>query len=72
MRGLFALSATENAISTAEEGEIRRIAKELRIDHPDLSHCASRTSGSFRVCRASNERISQDPAHRWSGRSGIV
>src|SRR5687768_14138901 len=36
MRCLFALSATDEAISTAEEGEIHRIAKELRIDHPDL------------------------------------
>jgi len=36
MRCLFAVSATDDAISTAEEGEIHRIANELRIDHPDL------------------------------------
>ena len=36
MRCLFALSATDDAISTAEEGEIHRIANELRIDRPDL------------------------------------
>jgi uncharacterized tellurite resistance protein B-like protein len=36
MRCLFAVSATDAAISTAEEGEIHRIANELRIDHPDL------------------------------------
>ena len=36
MRCLFALSAADAAISTAEEGEIHRIANELRIDHPDL------------------------------------
>jgi uncharacterized tellurite resistance protein B-like protein len=36
MRCLFALSATDETISTAEEGEIHRVAKELRIDHPDL------------------------------------
>jgi uncharacterized tellurite resistance protein B-like protein len=36
MRCLFAVSATDEAISTAEEGEIHRIAKELRIDPPDL------------------------------------
>jgi len=36
MRCLFAVSAVDEAISTAEEGEIHRIAKELRIDHPDL------------------------------------
>ena len=36
MRCLFALSAADEAISTAEEGEIHRIANELRIDHPDL------------------------------------
>jgi uncharacterized tellurite resistance protein B-like protein len=36
MRCLFAVSAVDQAISTAEEGEIHKIAKELRIDHPDL------------------------------------
>jgi uncharacterized tellurite resistance protein B-like protein len=36
MRCLFAVSATDDSISTAEEGEIHKIAKELRIDHPDL------------------------------------
>lgn len=36
MRCLFALSVTDDAISTAEEGEIHRIAKELRVDHRDL------------------------------------
>lgn len=36
MRCLFALSAADAAISTAEESEIHRIANELRIDHPDL------------------------------------
>lgn len=36
MRCLFAVAATDDAISTAEEGEIHRIARELRIDQPDL------------------------------------
>jgi uncharacterized tellurite resistance protein B-like protein len=36
MRCLFPLSAKDDGISLAEEGEIHRIAKELRIDHPDL------------------------------------
>jgi uncharacterized tellurite resistance protein B-like protein len=36
MECLFAVSSTDEAISTAEEGELHRIAKELRIDHPDL------------------------------------
>ena len=36
MRCLLALSATDEAISTAEEGGIHRIAKELRVDHQDL------------------------------------
>jgi uncharacterized tellurite resistance protein B-like protein len=36
LRCLFAVSTTDAAISTAEEGEIHRIATELRIDHPDL------------------------------------
>ena len=36
MRCLFAVSATDETISMAEESEIHRIAKELSIDHPDL------------------------------------
>jgi uncharacterized tellurite resistance protein B-like protein len=36
MRCLFTLSATDATISLAEEGEIHRIANELRIDHSDL------------------------------------
>ena len=36
MRCLFAVSVSDAAISTSEEGEIHRIAKELRIDHADL------------------------------------
>ena len=36
MRCLFVISGTHDAISTAEESEIHRIANELRIDHPDL------------------------------------
>lgn len=36
MRCLFAVAATDDAISTTEEGEIHRIARELRIDQPDL------------------------------------
>jgi uncharacterized tellurite resistance protein B-like protein len=36
MRCLFSVSATDQSISTAEEGEIHKIANELRIDHPDL------------------------------------
>ena len=36
MRCLFTLSATDEAISTSEEGEIHRIANELRIEHSEL------------------------------------
>jgi uncharacterized tellurite resistance protein B-like protein len=36
MRCLFAVSASDDSISVAEEGEIHRIANELRIDQPDL------------------------------------
>jgi uncharacterized tellurite resistance protein B-like protein len=36
MRCLFALSVADEAISTAEESEIHRIANELRIDRADL------------------------------------
>lgn len=36
MRCLFAVAATDDAISLTEEGEIHRIAKELRIEHKDL------------------------------------
>ena len=37
LRCLFALAATDQSISTAEESEIHRIANELRIDHTDLT-----------------------------------
>ena len=33
---LFAVAAADASISTAEEGEIHRMANELRIDHADL------------------------------------
>jgi uncharacterized tellurite resistance protein B-like protein len=36
MRCLFAVSATDDAISMPEEGEIHRIANELRIEQQDL------------------------------------
>lgn len=36
VRCLFAVSATDAAISMAEEAEIHRIANQLRIDPPDL------------------------------------
>lgn len=36
MRCLFAVSATDDRISTAEEGEIHRIANELRVQRDDL------------------------------------
>lgn len=36
MRCLFAVSVTDATISMAEEGEIHRIARELRIEHADL------------------------------------
>ena len=36
MRCLFALSSIDSAISMAEEGELHRVANELRIDRGDL------------------------------------
>lgn len=36
MRCLFAVAATDETISTAEEGEIHRVASELRIERQDL------------------------------------
>lgn len=36
LRCLFALSAIDASISTSEESELHRIARELRIDQPDL------------------------------------
>lgn len=36
MRCLFAVAATDETISTAEEGEIHRIARELRVEHADV------------------------------------
>ena len=37
VRCLFVISAADERISTAEEGEIHRVANELRIDPPDLT-----------------------------------
>ena len=36
MRCLFALAAVDARISTSEEGELHRIANELRVDRADL------------------------------------
>jgi uncharacterized tellurite resistance protein B-like protein len=36
LRCLFAVSAVEGNISIAEEREIQRIARELRLEHADL------------------------------------
>ena len=36
LRCVFAVSSTDDAISLSEESEIHRLARELRIDHPDL------------------------------------
>jgi hypothetical protein len=36
LRCVFAVSAADDAISLSEESEIHRLARELRIDHPDL------------------------------------
>lgn len=36
MQCLFAVAATDETISTAEEGEIHKIANELRVEHADL------------------------------------
>jgi uncharacterized tellurite resistance protein B-like protein len=36
MRCLFAVAATDDAISMTEEGEIHRIANELRVEQKDL------------------------------------
>jgi uncharacterized tellurite resistance protein B-like protein len=37
IRCVFAVCATDEAISMSEEGEIHRLAKELRIQHEDLT-----------------------------------
>lgn len=36
MRCVFAVSSTDNAISMVEEGEIHKLARELRVEHADL------------------------------------
>ena len=36
MRCLFALAATDESISTTEEGELHKVANELKIDRQDL------------------------------------
>ena len=56
LRCLFEVSATDEAISTAEEGEIHRIANELRIDPPDL--VALRVAHRRHLPGVSNEKRS--------------
>jgi uncharacterized tellurite resistance protein B-like protein len=36
MRCVFAVSSSDTAISTIEEGEIHKLARELRVEHADL------------------------------------
>jgi uncharacterized tellurite resistance protein B-like protein len=36
LRCLFAVSAVDQSISVSEEGEIHKLARELRVDHADL------------------------------------
>jgi hypothetical protein len=36
MRCLFAVSATDETISTSEESEIHRLAREMKVRHEDL------------------------------------
>ena len=49
MRCLFAVSATDASISTAKKSEIHRIARELRIEQPDL--IALRVAHQRHICR---------------------
>lgn len=58
MRCLFEVSATDQTISTAEEGEIHRIANELRLDPPDLVKL--RVAHSRHLPGVSSQKPNQD------------
>jgi uncharacterized tellurite resistance protein B-like protein len=49
---LFAVSAADNSISTVEDNEIRRVAVELRIDHPDFIEARSRYRDQLAALKA--------------------
>ena len=57
MRCLFDVSATDESISTAEEGEIHHIANELRIDPPDLVALRVAHRRHLPACRARNPPV---------------
>jgi uncharacterized tellurite resistance protein B-like protein len=48
---LFAVSAADNSISTVEDNEIRRVAVELKIDHPDFIAVRSRYRDQLAVLK---------------------
>jgi uncharacterized tellurite resistance protein B-like protein len=48
---LFAVSATDTSIRTVEDNEIRRIASELKLEHPDFIAVRSAHTGHLEVLR---------------------
>ena len=48
---LFAVSAADDSITTVEDNEIRRVAVELKIEHPDYIAVRSRYRGHLSVLK---------------------
>ena len=51
LRCLFAVSAADDSVATAEDNEIRRISRELKIEHADFIHARSEVREHLAVLR---------------------
>ena len=53
---LFAVSSSDQSISTIEDNEIRRVTKELRLDHKDFIAARAKYKGHLQVLKTSPSR----------------
>lgn len=51
LRCLFAVSAADDSVGTAEDNEIRRISRELKIEHADFIHARAEVRQHLAVLR---------------------
>jgi uncharacterized tellurite resistance protein B-like protein len=52
LRCLFAVSAADDSVATAEDNEIRRITRELKIEHADFVHARAEVREHLAVLKA--------------------
>jgi uncharacterized tellurite resistance protein B-like protein len=53
LRCLFAVSAADDSVATAEDNEIRRISRELKIEHADFIHARAEVREHLAVLKGS-------------------